>query len=899
MNENFYKQLMEQSPSGYAYHKIICDETGIPCNYQLIEVNKVFEKLTGMKGKDIVGKTITEVMPGIKKSEFDRIASYGEIALINEKREFEHFSESMNKWYKVNAYSPEKGYFITIFSDITNERKQIHNLKKLSEMSEELYLWAGKENDYQQIAESVLKISDAKFAAFNLYDEDGKQYTTMAIAGDKGFMNKAMNIMGMKLDKKKWGHDPVRAEKIKDKTVTRFPALCDLTGDVIPKPVTALLTKIFNLGEVVLVKITNKSIMLGDFTLIMPKGKTFDKDNFVEIIARQLGLMIQRKRSEEKLKSSEEHLNTLVSNTPAVIYSYTIDLDGKPNITYINNNVTAVLGYEPKNFIGNMEFWASCIHPEDMPKLREKLSGREMLTEYRFKDNKGEVHWLHDRQKAYKNENGKIEIIGAWWDITERKQMEQELIKNRERQTAIFNQSPIAIEFYDADGCLSNVNDACLKLFGIINPDETKGFKLFDDPNISEEIKHKLHNNEHVKFECKFDFEKVKEFGLYATSKSGVIDLEMFISPLLNDQETEGYIVQIQDVTEQKQAKERILHLSYHDQLTGLYNRRYYDKEMKRFDDEKYIPLTLIMADVNGLKLTNDAFGHGAGDELLIKVADILKATCRTEDVVFRIGGDEFVILLPETDAEYAEIIINRINTAIKNEKIAHLVLSVSMGYAVKQNETDEMAELFMEAEDNMYRQKLSESSSMRSRTIELIMNSLFEKNNREMLHSRRVGEICMAIAENMHLTKDEIAEIKTAGLMHDIGKIGITDAILNKPDKLNTNEWSEVERHSEIGYRILGSAKEFTRIANFVLEHHEKWDGTGYPKKLKGKEISLQARIIAVADSYDAMTTDRSYRKGLSRTEAAAEIRKYSGTQFDPAIVDVFIEKVLEKVRE
>ncbi|MHB1153732.1 MAG: HD domain-containing phosphohydrolase [Eubacteriales bacterium] len=899
MNENFYKKLMEQSPSGYAYHKIICDKTGRPCDYVFIEVNKVFEKLTGMKGTDIVGKPVTKVIPGIKTAKFDWIARYGEIALKDEKKEFEQFSERLNKWYRVNAYSPGKGYFVTIFTDITNERKQIQTLKKLFAMSEELLQWTGKENDYQKITESILKISDAKFSVFNLYDEDGKQYTTMAMAGDGGIIKKAMDMMGIKLYGKKWIHDPVRAEKIKDKTVTHFPALCDLTGDVISKPVTALLTKAFALGEVVLIKITNNNIMLGDFTLIMPKGKIFDKDNYIGIFAGQMGLRIERERTEEKLKSSEEHLNTLISNTPAVIYAYTIDMDSIPNLTYINHNITAILGYKPEKFIGKLKFWTNCVHPDDMQKIAEKLSGREMLNEYRIKDNKGEYHWIHDKQKVYKKGNGNIEIIGAWWDITERKQMEQELIKNKERQASILNQSPIAIEFYDSDGCLSNVNDACLKLFGIINPEEIKGFKLFDDPNINEEIKHRLHNNESIKIDCKFDFEKVKELGLYATSKSGVIDLEMFISTLLNDHITEGYIVQIQDVTEQKQAKEKILHLSYHDQLTGLYNRRYYEMEMKRLNDKEHIPLTLIMADVNGLKLTNDVFGHGLGDELLIKVAGILKAACRKEDIVFRIGGDEFVILLPETDAESAEIMISRINTAIKNEKFQHVILSVSMGYAVKQNASDDITEIFMQAEDNMYRQKLSESSSMRSKTIDLIMNSLYEKNKKEMLHSKRVGELCSAIAEKMGFTKDEIDEVKTAGLMHDIGKIGIPESILNKPNKLDTDEWNEVERHLEIGYRILGSVHEFSQIANYILEHHEKWDGTGYPKKLKGEEISLQARIIAVADCYDAMTTDRSYRKALSEDVAAAEIKKCSGTQFDPEVVNIFLEKVLGTVRE
>jgi putative nucleotidyltransferase with HDIG domain len=164
------------------------------------------------------------------------------------------------------------------------------------------------------------------------------------------------------------------------------------------------------------------------------------------------------------------------------------------------------------------------------------------------------------------------------------------------------------------------------------------------------------------------------------------------------------------------------------------------------------------------------------------------------------------------------------------------------------------------------------------------------------MLHSKRVSEFCEDIAAKMNFNKENVSQIRIAGLMHDIGKIGIDENILNKPQKLSSDEWKEIERHSEIGYRILSSVNEFSEIAEHVLEHHEKWNGKGYPRGLKGEEISLQARIIAVADAFDAMTRDRAYGKALSEEEAINEIRRCSGTQFDPEIAGVFVEKVLGK---
>lgn len=202
MNDNFYKQLMEQSPLGYAYYKIICDEMGKPCDFAFLEVNQAFETLTGIKGDDIIGKTITMVLPAIKKNKFDWIAYLGELALKGEEKEFEEYSEPLKKWFKVKAYAPEEGAFVTVFSDVSNERKQIKAYQKLSVMSEEFLQWTGEEIDYQAITDNFLELSEAKFSVFNLYEEDGKTYTTMAIAGDKGIITKAMTIMGLKLNKK-------------------------------------------------------------------------------------------------------------------------------------------------------------------------------------------------------------------------------------------------------------------------------------------------------------------------------------------------------------------------------------------------------------------------------------------------------------------------------------------------------------------------------------------------------------------------------------------------------------------------------------------------------------------------------------------------------------------------
>ena len=354
------------------------------------------------------------------------------------------------------------------------------------------------------------------------------------------------------------------------------------------------------------------------------------------------------------------------------------------------------------------------------------------------------------------------------------------------------------------------------------------------------------------------------------------------------------YLGFARDISEKKKIESEILYLSYHDHLTGLYNRRFFEQELKRLDTSENLPMSIIMFDVNGLKLVNDSFGHDAGDRLLKKAAEVIKNICRNEDMVARIGGDEFVLFLPKTSSKQCVEIANQIKEQSAKEKVANVELSISYGYDTKEVEKQSILEIIANAENYMYRYKLFERSSNRSKTTDLIMNTLFEKSNREAAHSNRVSSICQLIASAMNLGIDAVNKMRIAGLIHDIGKIGVAESILNKPGYLTTDERREIERHPEIGWRLLSSTNEYSELAQFVLNHHEKWDGSGYPNGLKGEAIPLEARIIAVADAYDAMTSERSYRVALSKEKAIEELRKGSGTHFDPEIVTVFIDQVL-----
>ena len=471
--------------------------------------------------------------------------------------------------------------------------------------------------------------------------------------------------------------------------------------------------------------------------------------------------------------------------------------------------------------------------------------------------------------------------------VTDSKDKIKEMNKRLQKYQVLAEKANDAMLFVDKEGTILEVNDAAIRIYGYTYK-EFLSINIFDLRHVKKELyiieQMEIADNDGIIFETIHYLKDGTSIPVEVSSQGTLLGDKRILLSI------------VRDISERKKAEERIIYLSYHDQLTGLYNRRFYEEELIRLNTERNMPVTLVIADVNGLKLTNDAFGHKAGDILLGKIANILKREFDDNEIITRIGGDEFVILLPRTDENEAEKIVRQINAAIANEKPDNVILSISIGFAIKQNVFEDINEIFKKAEAYMYRHKLTESSIMRSKTIDLIMNSLYEKSNIELMHSKRVSEICEDIATEMNFEKDAVNQIRIAGLMHDIGKIGVNENILNKVEKLNSDEWYEIMKHSEVGYQILRSVNEFSKIADYVLEHHEVWNGKGYPKGLKGEEISIEARIIAVADAYEAMTSDRSYSKALSEEEAINELRTYSGTQFDPDVAKVFVEKVLGK---
>ncbi len=452
---------------------------------------------------------------------------------------------------------------------------------------------------------------------------------------------------------------------------------------------------------------------------------------------------------------------------------------------------------------------------------------------------------------------------------------------------ALMEYIPDSIYFKDLKSGVIRVNKACADKYGV-STDEAVGKTDFDF--FSEEHAKQAYKDEQRIIKTGEPIVDIEEKETWSGKKCRWIS-----STKMPFYDKKGNIIGTfgvsRDISDRKKAEEKIKYLSFHDSLTGLYNRAYFDEELRRLDTARQLPITIVMGDINGLKVINDAFGHEKGDLFLKKIADILRDAFRKEDIVSRWGGDEFIAILPGTYEKDTKDIINRIKKMCVERSTADMPLSISIGISSKKLPNEDMDSILKEAEDKMYKCKISESKS----TNEIIISSLRENLKRGEYHREkragRMQQYALTIGKKLKLSNIKLDELKLLMDLHNIGKLALADEIMSKPGRLSNEEWKIIQKLPEIGYRIAESSMILKPIAEAILSHYEWYNGEGYPRGVKGEEIPILSRISFLINSYEAMTTDRPYRKKMTRKEVVKEIKRCCGTQFDPNVVKIFLE--------
>ncbi len=843
MTKEGIEKLFMHMPLGYAYYEIVFGNTERSQEYVLAEANDAFFDLWGLDKENALHKNVSLLLKD--KTEAPAWRMFHESLGTGEKDR--HFTVSIGqRSFKVTVYNPVPNGLAAIFDDTTEIHGELQSEReKINKLNQDIEIFFNSTQD----GLFFLEYKNGEFR----YIRNNAVHQTLT-----GMTTPLME-----------GKTPIEA-----------------MGDEVGKVLQEGYKKCIASGKSMMYEETIE-FMGGTRDWLVRLTPVKENGQVSYIIGSRLDITELKKLREDKERLLK-NLNSMFTEHSAVMLI--IDMKtGK--ILNANPSACRFYGYT-KDEILSMYIQDISETSNDAIKLMriQALDNEKPYSLFPHRVKSGDVKMVdvYSSPITYEGENQLFSII---FDVSDREKFRYDLYWDNELLSVTLNSIGDGVVTTDNEGKITYLNQAAQEITGWNNEAaSTRPFEeVFDLRNettgetISNPISAVLETgkivglaNHTVLLNRQGDFIPITDSAAPIKDQTGHVY---------------GVVMVFHDVSHEKRQQRRIMYLSYHDSLTEIYNRRYMEEEMVRIDRASMLPITVIMGDVNGLKVTNDVFGHKTGDLLLREVARTFQHAIQKNGIVSRWGGDEFLVLLPKTDTAQAQKIIQKLNEEFKENDRLPLQISVSLGFDVKHSEYENIHQVLQKAEEQMYHRKLLEGKSCRNRIINTLLATLHEKSMETEEHALRIETYCIAIAEKMNLAPEEKNDLSLLAMLHDIGKVGISMEILKKPGPLNEEEWKEVKRHPEIGYRIAQNTPELVTVSEYILSHHERWDGTGYPRGLKGSEIPLLCRILAVADAYDAMTSNLPYRKAMNSQDAMEEIKRCTGTQFDPQIAQLFME--------
>lgn len=477
--------------------------------------------------------------------------------------------------------------------------------------------------------------------------------------------------------------------------------------------------------------------------------------------------------------------------------------------------------------------------------------------------------------------SGRDVILATVHDITERKR-ETDLLKS------LFTHSPIGM-YIAADGVFRMVNPRFVRLTGY-SQEDLIGKKTLDlvVPEDRERVRKSA-----IRM-LKGGGARPYTFRIF-TKQGRLRWIEETVVSIWHEgrRVTVGNII---DVTQKKRIEQRLKYLSMHDGLTGLYNRAFFEEELRRLSTSREYPITVILGDIDVLKLVNDTLGHDEGDRLLIACAQVIKRALRSSDVVARVGGDEFVVLLPHTDEKSGRKILKRIIRAVEsyNREQAGLPLSISFGMATAESPEQPLKEVYKRADDLMYENKHMLGAAFHGRVIGTWLNDLLKRRKVTEEELRYMEALCRKLGERCGLSLQQLKKLSLLVKAHDLGMIGMPEKILLRQRNLTKDELKLMRQHPNRGHRLALSSPELAVIADLILKHHECWDGSGYPLGLREEEIPIECRIFSIVETFTGIAGGKARERRERSSERALEaIRREAGGRLDPRLAKAFIEMI------